>query len=204
MTSLEPIFLGFLPKKIDFCPEWLAVPHIKQICSVSACVSARPPNMFETDEWNYNRAGLYNDFKSALDAILFDEKDKYQIFAYKAYSIQIDENSVIHEVNILEHLPGLPEEINPEPDLTDFWRIGYDIVEGIRYLNFGCSPLSCNNQAKLYKVNEFCLIDDLDYAIEVGVKIAKSRGGEPPPYYIFAVYRNSLGTTRSAVLSNHG
>ncbi|MFQ6040293.1 MAG: hypothetical protein ACE5PV_05505 [Candidatus Poribacteria bacterium] len=194
MSSLESIFLGFLPKEIVLCPEWLGVPHIKQICSVSSCISARPPNMFATDEWNYNRAGLYNDFDSAFAAIPTDEQDKYEIFAYKAYPIQIDESGIIHEVNILEHLPGLPEEINPEPDLTDFCRIGYDVVEGIRSLSFGCSPLSCNLQAKCYKVNEFCLIDDLRRAIEVGVNIAISRRGEPPPYYIFEVYRekNSL------------
>ncbi|MBC8458630.1 MAG: hypothetical protein H8D67_11610 [Deltaproteobacteria bacterium] len=190
MKLSDAIFLGFLPKKITLCPEWLKVPHIKQICSVSQCVSPRPPNMFETEEWNYNRAGLYNDFKSAFDAIPPGEKDKYEIFVYKVYSIQIDKDG-IHEIDVLKHIPGLPEEINPEPDLTGFHRIGYDIVEGIRNLSFGCSPLSCNSLAGRFKVNEFCLIDDLHYAIEAGVTIAASCAGEPPPYYPFEVYRKT-------------
>jgi len=36
------VFLGFLPKKITPCPEWLKAqaPQITQICSVSRCISS--------------------------------------------------------------------------------------------------------------------------------------------------------------------
>jgi len=185
MNLSEPIFLGFLPKKIVPCPEWLDVPHIKQNCSAGQYVSARPPNMM--DRWDFNRAGLYNDFESAFDAIPSGEKEKYEIFVYKAYPIELDKDG-IHEIDILEHLHWRPVEINPEPDLTSFYRIGYDIVEGIRCLSFGHSPLSVNGLAEDFKVNELCLIDDLHYAIEAGVKF-EELGAEAPPYNLFEVYR---------------
>jgi hypothetical protein len=189
----DPVFLGFLPKKVASCAEsWIGVPNVREICSVSQCISATPPGMFDSNKvWNLNRAGLYNDSGSAFNDIPPDERDECELFAYKAYNIELDDNGV-REIDILEHLPGYPATINPKPDLSGFHRIGYDLVQEIGYLGFGCSPLSCNSLAGDVKVNEFCLIDDLHYAIEVGVKF-EAIGAEPPPYYVFEVYRKRGG-----------
>jgi len=62
------------------------------------------------------------------------------------------------------------EGIVSYPDLSGFHRIGYDLVQEINLLSFGCSPLSCNGHAANFQVNEFCLIDDVQYAIQAGLK----------------------------------
>jgi len=190
VKSSDPMFLGFLPRKVlKPKPEdsWLP-PHIKQICSVSGDNSKRPPNMFGSDrEWNYNRACLYDDVESASKDIPSDEENEWEMFAYKAYSISLDKNG-IHEIDLLKHLPGCSQSINPNPDLSGFHSIGYDIINGVNYLSYGCSPLACNGLARDFYTNEFCLIDDLQYAIRAGVKFEEI-GAEPPPYYVFEVYR---------------
>ncbi|MEK7399526.1 MAG: hypothetical protein AAB116_21500 [Candidatus Poribacteria bacterium] len=185
----DPIFLGFLPKTIVIPDHNFLPAHVKQICSVSRCLSKRPPSMFSSDKaWVYNNAGLYNDMESPLGRdILLEDRDKYQIFAYKAYSIELDKNG-IHEIDILRKIPGDLHAINPNPDLIGFYMIGHDIIQGINYLSFGCSPLSCNGLANEFEVNEFCLIDDLKYAIMAGMRFEEV-GAEPSPYYIFEVYK---------------
>ncbi|MEK7396428.1 MAG: hypothetical protein AAB116_05785 [Candidatus Poribacteria bacterium] len=190
IKSSDPIFLGFLPKKVlKLKPDdnWLPT-HVKQLCSVSSEYSTRPPNMFSSDrEWNYNRACLYDDVESALNDIPPNEKDEWEMFAYKAYSISLDKNG-IHEIDLLKHLPGCSQSINPNPNLNAFHLIGHDIIARIDYLSYGCSPLACNGLAWDFDTNEFCLIDDLQYAIKAGVKFEKM-GAEPPLYYIFEVYK---------------
>lgn len=187
VKASDPVFLGFLPKKI--APNsWGLLSHVREICSVCEHPSARPPGMFSQDrEWNYNRACLYDDIESVFDDVPPEEQHEYDIFAYKAYSIELDKDG-IHEIDILKNLPHCSDSINPNPDLIGFRLIGYDLIQEIKLLSYGCSPLSCNALANLFKVNEFCLIDDLRYAINAGIKFDEV-GSEPPPYYIFEVYR---------------
>lgn len=188
--STDPVFLGFLLKTI-FIPDQKWLPkNINRVYSVSGCLSKRPTNMYSSDkEWVYNNAGLYNDIESALERdIPPEDHNKYEIFAYKAYSIEFDRNG-IQEINLLEKLSKGLFPINPNPDLNGFRMIGYDIIDHfLDSLSFGCSPLSCNGLANEFRVNEFCLIDDLKYAIMAGTKFEEI-GAEPPPYYVFEVYK---------------
>lgn len=190
LSKVDSIFLGFLPKQITPCPEWLKneTSNIQEVCSVSDCISKRSPNMYPADRpWNYNHAMLYYDTVSALKEIPLDEHRLYAMFAYKAYPFEIDKDGV-REIDLLKLFPGGRPEMIPEPDLAAFTFVGYDLVQEINCLSFGCSPISCNRLADAFKVNSYCLIDDLQYAIATGMEM-EIIGAEPPPYYIFEVYR---------------
>lgn len=82
-------------------------------------------------------------------------------------------------------LPSLPRDAAP----LDFYTLGYDVVErnaAMGILGFGCSPLSCNGMAKNIPVNEYCLFDDLDAALDAARRFGVEQP-EPGPYVVIEV-----------------
>ncbi len=39
---MEPTLIGYFPKHIATCPGWLEAEGVKEVCSVSECVSPGP------------------------------------------------------------------------------------------------------------------------------------------------------------------
>ncbi|MBD3182548.1 hypothetical protein GF312_09670 [Candidatus Poribacteria bacterium] len=189
MKACEPIFLGFLPKKI--ITELKGMDNLKLIGSVSSCIANSPPDMYSSDKpWNYNKAAIFDTEQDAEVEIPQKERDKYRLFAYKTYNLEIDKNGV-REIDIGEKLPKVTDKINPNPDLTDFVFIGYDLVQEINVLHYGCSPLSCNGLFRNFEVNEYCLMDEIESAVNAAMKFEEI-GAEPPPYYLFEVYMKCI------------
>jgi hypothetical protein len=75
----------------------------------------------------------------------------------------------------------------PEP--RGFVPLGYDVmsIQG-NYMDFGCSPLSCNGLAREIRVNGHCLIDDLHEAVRLAQRFDVEQP-EPGPYYVVQVLR---------------
>ncbi len=86
-------------------------------------------------------------------------------------------------------------DLPPEPDLTGYACLGYDVVEHGDYLGYGCSPLSCNGMAAAYPANRYCLLDSLAAAYHVA-RTFGVEGPEPGPYIIVDVRRKRRVTVR--------
>lgn len=190
------VFLGFRLAPCGPPPTgWGHSPQTDQItatCNVSGCVTGR--------DWfadlTLNRALYFNTAAEALAEGLDasdDNPDHYKLCAYRALPVVFDKTGcqaipldALFQPS-LSHLP-LP----PEPDLTGFVRLGYDVVEYTMReqgasQRFGCSPLFCNSMAHLIWVNPYCLLPDLMTARQVAQLFALDPP-EPGPYMIVEVF----------------
>lgn len=126
--------------------------------------------LFDTEELAWEVAG--------------EDHATYDMYAYRLFPVVF---------NGSEEVPFVVE-VTITRDLSEYKFLGYDPVNRPQYtVEFGCSPLSCNRGFKQYKVNRFCLLDDLDVAWRITGEIAhdakEKHSWEPKPYYLCAVYR---------------
>lgn len=174
----EPVLIGFFPK-ITECPELFREAGLEEICSVSECISAGPPDWI--DAWKHNAWFVFDSEELAREMVPADPA-RYDLYAYKIFPIKFD-----------GELTPIDVEPSAAGDLSGYKFLGYDIVSRSCDYAFECSPLSCNGGYKRFRVNKRCLIDDLESAWAIASELARSakeKGGwEPGPYYLVAVYR---------------
>jgi hypothetical protein len=189
-------FIGFLAKNIVPKPDWLKADSVREICSLSNCISKTHPDAFE--QWQHNRFDLYRTEALAMAVIPEAERASYEIFAYRLWPVMFDENGQ-RDFEPLG-LPGDDETgvSSPpwadEPDWSAWKFLGYDLV-GMGMSGFECSPLSCNGYAAECEVNEYCLIDDLTGAMALGKIFGGPEGRvEPADYFLVEVWRSMKGS----------
>lgn len=185
-------FVGFLTRKVAGRPEWLdAVANIVDIASVSGCISRLPLDRW--DWWLHNHAGFYNDPETAWKIVPEDERDSYELFAYRVFLAVFGESG---------RQDGFPFDtagcgVAPcadEPDLSGFERLGFDVVSWTYGAFLECSPLSCNRMAEEYAVNSHCLLDDDAQALALAESLARGEPlAEPGPYVVVEVLRSRAG-----------
>jgi hypothetical protein len=191
--ALDPIPIGYFAKWIVERPEWLNVPNVEDICSVSECMSAGPDDWFSL--WKHNALCLFDDEQVIADiASELGRPEPFDLFAYALIPIRFAADG---EAQIT--LAELPNPAGPAPNAAsrplDYERLGFDCVQTGWHDNivgFGCSPLSCNGRAAEIPVNRHCLIDRLDDAIEAARRFAKEQP-EPGVYYVVEVWRKRRG-----------
>lgn len=183
----KPILLGFIPKRVARRPEWLQNTGVREVCSVSSCVSPAPADYIDRFDWN--SSGFYSSADAATAAIPSDSGG-FELFAYRIYPWKYDESGE-HDFDARAEYDDLPHD----PDLKNFHLIGYDVVEKSSTHFFECSPLSCNNYAAQVQVNSFCLLDTIETARQLAVVFGDDEkvGVEPSPYYILEVWRRIGG-----------
>ena len=176
MTLPSPILAGFMSKVRLVRPKGFEPMSVKEICSVSGCISETP----DVDPlWRYNDLGFCDSEQTARDIITGDP-NLYDMYAYEMFPFHCRDG----EVKVIEVKLSLGQ-VPPGFDL-----VGYDIVTKANGSFFECSPLSCNGAGKWFKVNEYCLLDDEAYAYQVMLDMsAPDAHVEPGPYYLFKVYR---------------
>jgi hypothetical protein len=180
MKRPEAILIGFFPKNIYTRMEGFKNPILRDICSVSNCISGGPDGWI--DKWEHNDWGLY-DTREGAKAILGPDDIGFTMFAYKLFPFLFDDGP-----------PGPLEVVSTASgQLEDFAFLGYDIVSRSLGNCFECSPLSCNGGYKEITVNKHCLIEDSDTAwttAEVIALEAETKGSwEPGPYCLLEVYQ---------------
>jgi hypothetical protein len=190
----QAIFIGYFPKKTSTEIEWLDTKEVREICSVSNCISKAPLNWI--DHWAHNtKTGLFDTEDSAW-SVVESSCANYDMYAYKVYPRVFDR---LTEADW--RIEGVPEH------LEGFEFLGFDIVsrepEVAGWLH---SPLSCCKGCREFEVNAFCLIDDFENALACIKKIASDiadagyvtlpdgstafcRKWEPGLYHLFEVYR---------------
>lgn len=173
---------GYMYKKIVTQPEWLKCRNVTKVYSVSGCTS----NDF-TDYipcWKHNKYWLFNK-PDDMDSIIDEQKltDEFELLFYELYEKEFNEEEQAWQEISGEDSFGYDVK---SPAHKDF--LGYDIVCYSVGASHECSPLSCNWLCREVNVNEYCLLDDFAYAVEL-TETLNNKKAEPGPYRIIAVSR---------------
>ena len=175
MKTMDPVFVGYFPFRPDPVPDGLHLPGVEVICSVSHCIAEVPGNWI--DHWTHNDLGFY-DTRSAAREVACADGGVFEIFGYRVFPVRISDSAVEH----------FDVPVAPAENLDGFVLLGIDLVTRSACSFFECSPLSCNGGAEEFRVNKYCLIEDLTYALDVGVRMEESNY-EPGPYHLIEVWR---------------
>lgn len=169
---------GYFTKRVETRPEWLHASSVREICSVSHCISEAPDDWFQ--RWVHNQFGWFNRISDALGAVPEDRRDHFRLFAYRLHPEVFRQNGRVALF--------APPDVKPDPVPRSFQTRGFDSVSkstrGV--LGFECSPLSCNGLAEEWPVNEFCLFPSLGDAIEGAARFAAEQP-EPGAYFVVEV-----------------
>jgi hypothetical protein len=169
------VLVGFLPKQTHKTPDWLKNNTIKEICSVSTCISEAPDiYLYET---KHNEFGFFNSEDIAL-SIIGSDHQKFDMYAYCLSPLEFNEG-IVHNFEIPIYL---------SKNLFGFQFLGYDAANRASGFYFECSALSCNYGARIFPVNQYCLFESFDLAYKATIEISKGPY-EPGPWYVLEVYR---------------
>jgi hypothetical protein len=170
-----------LAKRIAQRPDWLKAPEVKDIYSVSNCVSRNFMDYIKL--WRHNGYWLF-DTPQIIQDLLQENKidlDNLTFFYYEVYEEEFDEKRK-------RWLRFEPEAFPTNvilPAQREFH--GYDVVTFSERTNPECSPLSCNYLASEILTNTHCLLESFEEA-KNHLESGKFDHGEPGPFRIFAVY----------------
>ncbi len=177
------IELGYMAKRI-ITSDWPGVPHARKIYAVSNCLSKDfcdnyIPFWKHNGFWFFDSPSLIREIATENDLDLTETT----LFYYRGYETQFDADwnkwTPYHaEVSF---------PTNVSPPLSERF-LGYDIVTYLTQNAPECSPLSCNGMAEDEDVfvNEYGLIDSLDYAIR-SLENGDFNHSEPGPFRIIGV-----------------
>ncbi len=179
MQRSSAVFVGFFPKLTQPADAWLGNESVREVCSVSNCISAGPEDW--VNQWQHNELGFY-DSESLAQGVAGEAAHRFDLYAYRLFPVRCLTGAV--ETFPLDTASTAAQHLPP-----DYTFLGYDIVTRASSSFFECSPLSCNAAAREYPVNQYCLIDDLDVAYKSLLAICAQDVYEPGPYYLFEVHR---------------
>lgn len=177
--------LGYMAKRISLRPEWLDVPSVADIYSVSDCVSEDFCDYLNS--WKHNGYWFFNspsEITSLATAEQVDLSGTTLLF-YLAHHLQFD-------AELQAWTPFSPDDSLDTEVIAPVAPIllGFDVVSYSMQNTPECSPLSCNHLSEKIPVNEHCLIGSLDEAIGY-LESGCFNECEPGPYRIIAV--NAVG-----------
>ena len=174
--------VGYMYKEVCENPDWLKTESVLDIYSVSGCVSEDFDDWIK--EWKHNGYWLF-DSPEIMKAIAKEKNIDLSImklFFYKASERQWDEDEQQWE----EYQPeeSFKTEVKPPNESK---LEGFDVVSFYANTTCECSPLSCNHLAESIKVNEHCLLETYEEAINL-IDSGELKDCEPGPYRIFEVH----------------
>jgi hypothetical protein len=169
---------GYFLRRIAPKPDHLAVPGVREICSVSECISSGADDWIAA--WRHNGLGWFNHVADALSVAPEAQRGEFRLFAYRIHP------DVFRGAT--RSTFSLPGDVHPEPLPEGFRSMGFDSASksSAEGLSLECSPLSCNGLAAELPVNEHCLFPSLDAAIAGAQRFAAEQP-EPGDYYVVEV-----------------
>jgi hypothetical protein len=192
-TFPPAVFLGYCAKRYGPLPEHHDWGVATEVCSTSGCIAGHAPAWFD-DPFKppvLNRAGCTNTAAAARERVPELKRFAYRIFAYRAIPMVFDKAPCTLEVVSTDalfvaysYLADLPSE----QALLGFDHLGFDVVQYSDAINWGCSPLTCNYMYQHHPINQYCLIDTVEGAVEAARSFAQNEP-EPGPYIVIEVFR---------------
>ena len=174
---------GYFARRVKPKPEHLSAPGVREICSVSECMSPGHDDWIKS--WRHNSLGWFNTVSDAIGVVPEAERGEFRLFAYRIHP---------EAFRGRERLPlTVPDDVRPEAPPAGFRSIGFDSASrsSDAGLSLECSPLSCNGMASELAANEHCLFATLDDAIAGAVQFAVEQP-EPGDYYVVEVLEGPL------------
>lgn len=179
MIKLQPILVGYIPKRTAKRPDWLQAAGVEEICSASCCCSESPDDMGTPNDF-----GIYDSPEEAMALIEGGHKHEYDLYAYSMFP-------VIFREGLQDSFEIATHQVTPLTDSFEF--LGFDVVSRSCGFCFECSPLSCNNMAEHIAVNRHCLLDNIETAIENAANF-EAQQCEPGPYHVLGIWRRKRGS----------
>ena len=180
--------LGYMMKRVATRPDWLKQPKVKDIFSVSSCMSEDFCDCRDwINEWKHNGWWFF-DSPQIIQSIARKKSintNNLMLFYYEAYETEYNDDTQQWEP--IAPNPSFPLNIEPPPHKI---LRGYDVVTYSVYSGNSSpehSPLSCNGLAEEIPTNPHCLLDDLQTAKTL-LETGAFKNSEPGPYRIIAVY----------------
>jgi len=169
---------GYFMKRIVSRPDWLKAPDVREVCSVSHCISKDPDGWIQ--RWLHNGFGWFNRVDDARSVVPADRRVEYRLFAYRLHAEVFQRDGRAPLV--------VPSDVHPDPLPPAFRSLGFDSVSKSMpsVLGFECSPLSCNSMAAEFTVNESCLFYSREAAVAGADRFAAEQP-EPGDYYVVEV-----------------
>jgi hypothetical protein len=182
MRRPKPILIGFFPKKTARPDSWFGGSPVLEICSVSDCISKAPEDWI--NHWKHNMTWWVYDTEELARSVVGDDLASYDMYAYTVFPVVFD-GETESPVDVTSTARG---------NLAGFDFLGYDAVSQEQSgAPFSHSPLSCNRGFDQYRVNCYCLLDDLGEAWRITHEIARDAKAtntwEPGVYYLCEVHR---------------
>jgi hypothetical protein len=179
--------IGYMYKIVASQQDWLKSSGIRDIYSVSACISDNFADYIQY--WQHNGYWLFDRPEIIEDLAKTGKIDLtgMTLFYYEAYEEEFDETT--GKWSVFSVNPDIETDIR-EP--ANKRLEGYDVVEFSLHNDPGCSPLSCNSLAEELPVNRHCLFDSFEAAKDA-LEQGRFEHCEPGPYRIIAVYTVGAG-----------
>ena len=174
---------GYMAKVIEKRPDWLKVPGVKSIYSVSGCISKNFADY--TNFWKHNKYWFFDSAEVIKKVSKENNIDlsNAEFLYYEIYEKEFNEDSEAWIDFKGEDSFGYNVKAPNKKKL-----LGYDIVSYTERTTPECSPLSCNSLAQKVNVNQFSLLDSFEECKKI-VESPDIKTGEPGPYRILAVYK---------------
>lgn len=169
---------GYLAKVIAPAPDGLAVQRVREVCSVSHCISPPVAEWFAT--WRHNDCGWFNRIDEAWAVVPARQRDRYRMFAYRLAPTGLRKGKQLP--------PWVPSDVHPERLPDRFVSLGFDVVSksADSGQGFEHSPLSCNGMVGEFQANEFCLFATVEAATAAAEAFSVEEP-EPGDYYVVEV-----------------
>lgn len=180
-----------MAKRVVPRPDWLQVPGVQDIYSVSNCMS--PAFMDYLSFWRHNGYWFF-DHPGIIRELARESLvglGNLTFFYYEVYEREFD--GELRQWRSFQP-SDFPTRIIP-PANKDFQ--GFDVVTFSLGTSPECSPLSCNHLASLMQTNSHCLLGSFEDAT-THLEAGRFDQGEPGPFRIFAVYAVDPNTWHEA------
>lgn len=179
-------FAGYFPKRIALREDWLKAPGVREIWSVSDCISKGPSDWI--DKRRHNDVGFFDTYELAVSVLPSEDAALFTVVGYRIWDRMFDEG---RDIELPVTVPLVPEPGG------EFVSMGFDAVARSDDF-FECSPLSCNGGASTFATNDACLFRTLDEAL-AGAKAFSTGNWEPGPYWVLEVLSKRRGIAEQRV-----
>ena len=173
---MDPVLVGYFPKRLVPPPPFLAEAGVREVASVSGCIAGGAAGWHDLGK--HNEWGFFDDPDAAWSLVPAADRPEYALYAYEVYPIEFTEGAAHGREIAPRDTTPLDESFNP---------VGWDAVSRSGGQDFECSPLSCNAMIEWFPVNEYCLVSYPD--ANTLAMTAEREGCEPGPYLVVKVWR---------------